>query len=240
MPRLMTLSLLMCATLLMSACAESLHQAQRTADSLGIPLELEKEIDKSIGLTDLQQAPGEYIGRTVMLGGTVIRGKRTREGTELEILQRPTGGEGRLTEDRLRSEGRFLAVRETSLDPASLPEGTPITVIGTVKGVTTRQLDESEYAYPVLEVKHIIDWKSLVAERPRGWGSYYGSYYPPYGYGGSGFYPYSSWGGPFGGFGGYGGYYGGRGFYGPSRGFSPGPSSPPPPPPSVSPRLRGR
>ena len=29
--------------------------------------------------------------------------------------------------------------------------------------MTTRQLDESEYAYPVLEVKHIIDWKSVVA-----------------------------------------------------------------------------
>jgi len=241
MSRMVVLLPLLWGLVLLSACAESVHQVQRTAESLGIPRELENEIDKSVRFTDLQQAPGEYVGRTVMLGGTVIKGKRTREGTELEVLQRPTGEEGRLTEDRLRSEGRFLAVRAASLDPASLPEGTPITVIGTVKGVTTRQLDESEYAYPVLEVKHIVDWKSVAAQRGTDQGPYYGAYYPPYGYGWGGYSPYSSWWGPFGGFGrygGYGGYYGGRGFYGPSRGFSPGPSSPPPP--SVSPRLRGR
>jgi outer membrane lipoprotein len=216
----------------LSACAESIHQVQRTAESLGIPLELENEIDRTVHFADLQQAPGEYIGRTVMLGGTIIKGKRTKEGTELEVLQRPTGEEGKLTEDRLRSEGRFLAVRETFLDPASLPEGTPITVIGTVKGVTTRQLDESDYVYPVLEVKHIIDWKSLEA-RARDRTLYYGSYYPPYGWGGFypyGAYPYSYWGGP--------GFY--RPYYFGPRSFSPGPSSPPPPPPSVPPNLRRR
>ncbi|HWF60781.1 MAG TPA: Slp family lipoprotein [Nitrospira sp.] len=232
MSRMIALFSLLCGLLILSACAESIHQVQRTAESLGIPLELENEIDRTVRFADLQQAPSDYVGRTIMLGGTVIKGKRTKEGTELEVLQRPTGEEGRLTEDRLRSEGRFLAVRETFLDPASLPEGTPITVIGTVKGVTTRQLDESDYVYPVLEVKHIIDWKSLEA-RTRDRSLYYGSYYPPYG--GAGFYPYgalpySYWGGP--------GFY--RPYYFGPRSFSPGPSSPPPPPRSVPPNLRRR
>ncbi|HSA85672.1 MAG TPA: Slp family lipoprotein [Nitrospira sp.] len=233
MSRLIALFCLLCGLSILSACAESVHQVQRTAESLGIPLELENEIDRSVRFADLQQAPSEYVGRTVMLGGTVIKGKRTKEGTELEVLQRPTGEEGKLTEDRLRSEGRFLAVQETFLDPATFPQGTPITVIGTVKGVTTRRLDESDYVYPVLEVKHVIDWKT-VASQNRDRSLYYGSYYPPYGLGGFypyGAYPYSYWGGP--------------GFYRPypyyfGPGFSPGPSSPPPPPPSVSPRLRGR
>jgi outer membrane lipoprotein len=235
MSRMMALFSLLCGLMILSACAESIHQVQRTADSLGIPLELENQIDRNVRFADLQQAPSEYVGRTVMFGGTVIKGKRTKEGTELEVLQRPTGEEGRLTEDRLRSEGRFLAVRETFLDPASLPEGTPITVIGTVKGVATRQLDESDYVYPILEVKHIIDWKTLAARKDRS--LYYGSYYPPYGYGWSGFspygaYPYSYWGGP--------GFYRPYPYFGP-RSFSPGPSSPPPPPPAnVHPRLRGR
>ena len=233
MSRMIALIFLLCGLSILSACAESIHQVQRTAESLGIPLELENEIDRTVRFADLQQAPNEYVGRTVMLGGTVIKGKRTKEGTELEVLQRPTGEEGNLTEDRLRSEGRFLAVREAFLDPASLPQGTPITVIGTVKGVTTRQLDESDYVYPVLEVKHIIDWKSLAARKDRS--VYYGSYYPPYGLGGFypyGAYPYSYWGGP--------GFYRPYPYFGP-RSFSPGPStSPPPPPSSVHPRLRGR
>lgn len=238
MSRMFVLAPLIYGTVMLSACAESIHQVQRDTELLGVPLGLEKEIDTSVSFADLKRAPGEFIGRTVMVGGNVIRAKRTGAGTELEVLQLPNEKEGTLTEERLRSEGRFLAVRESFLDPASLPQGTPITIIGTVKGETTRQLDESDYTYPVLEVKHIIDWNSIATQRRRDRSPYYGAYYPPYGWSG-----YSAY-GPYGGFGGpYGGYWGGRGFYGPfygPRSFSPGPSSPPPPPPSVSPRLRGR
>jgi outer membrane lipoprotein len=242
MSRMTVLAPLFCAALMLSACAESIHQVQRDTELLGVPLGLEQEIDSSVSFADLKRAPSEYIGRTVMIGGNVIRAKRTDAGTEVEVLQLPSAKEGGVMEERLRSEGRFLAVREQFLDPASVPAGTPITVIGTVKGETTRQLDESDYTYPILEVKHIIDWNSIASQRRRDRSPYYGAYYPPYGY--SGFSPYGGyWGrrpfGGFGGYGGYGGYYGG-GFYGPSRGFSPGPSAPPPPPSSPSPRLRGR
>jgi outer membrane lipoprotein len=232
---------LVCAGILLSACAESLHQVQRDTELLGIPPGLEKEIDTSVSFADLKRAPGEYVGRTVMVGGNVLRAKRTETGTELEILQLPTEKEGPQTEDRLQSEGRFLAIRGAFLDPASLPEGTPITVIGTVKGETTRQLDEIDYTYPILEVKHIIDWNSVAAQRQRDRSPYYGAYYPPYGPGG--LYPY---GGAYGGYwwGPFGGYYGGRGFYGrPYFGGGGGGSSPspaPPPPARVHPRMRGR
>lgn len=240
MSRMTALAPLIYGILVLSACAESIHQVQRDTELLGVPLGLEQEIDTTVSFADLKRAPSEYVGRTVMLGGNVVKAKRTEAGTELEILQLPTEKEGTLTEERLRSEGRFLAVRETFLDPASLPQGTPITIIGTVKGETTRPLDESNYTYPILEVKHIIDWNSVASQRRRDRSPYYGAYYPPYGP--SALYPY---GGPYGGYWGgpFGGYYGGRGFYGPSRGFSGGApsfSSPPPPPPSVHPRLRGR
>lgn len=238
MVRMTILTALIGGTMLLSACAESIHQVQRDTELLGVPLGLEQEIDATVSFAELKRAPSEYIGRTVRIGGNVIRAKRTNAGTEVEVLQLPTETTGGLTEERLRSEGRFLAVREQFLDPASLPEGTPITVIGIVRGETIRQLDESDYTYPTLEIKHIIDWKSIAAQRGRDRSPYYGAYYPPYGY--SGFSRYGGWGGPFGGYGGYGGYYGGRGFYGPSGGFSPGPSSPPPPPSQVSPMLRRR
>ncbi|MGE0470164.1 MAG: Slp family lipoprotein [Nitrospira sp.] len=241
MSRLMVLAPLVGAVLMCSACAESIHQVQRDTELLGVPVWLEKEIDTTVSFAELKRTPSAYIGRTVMIGGNVIRAKRTGTGTELEVLQLPTAKDGILTEERLQSEGRFLAVREAFLDPASLPEGTPITVIGTVTGETTRLLDESDYTYPLLEVKHIIDWNSIAANRRRDRSPYYGAYYPPYGY--SGFYPYGGYGSLWGPFGGYGGYYGGRGFYGPYRGFSPGSgsfSSPPPPPSSVHPRLRRR
>jgi outer membrane lipoprotein len=241
MSRMTMLVFLIGGAVMVSACAESIHQVQRDTELLGIPLGLEQEIDATVSFADLKRAPSEFIGRTVMLGGTVIRAKRTEAETEVEVLQLPTERDGPLSDDRLRSEGRFLAVRGAFLDPASLPQGTPITVIGTVKGETTRALDESDYSYPILEVKHIIDWNSIASQRRRDRSPYYGAYYPPYGY--SGFSPY--W-GPFGGPGAYGGYgyYGGRGFYGRpyfgggGGGFSPSPA--PPPPAHVHPRMRGR
>ncbi|MGQ0556858.1 MAG: Slp family lipoprotein [Nitrospiraceae bacterium] len=240
MLRMTVLASLVCGGLMLSACAESIHQVQRDTELLGIPLGLEQEIDATVNFAEVKRAPSQYIGRTVMFGGNVIRAKRTDAGTEVEVLQLPTAKGGGVTEERLRSEGRFLAVREQFLDPASIPAGTPITVIGTVKGETTRQLDESDYTYPILEIKHIIDWKSVAAQRGRDRSPYYGAYYPPYGYSGFSRFGYGGWGGPFGGYGGYGGFYGGRGFYGPSGGFSPGPSAPPPPPSSVPPNLRRR
>ena len=194
MSRMTILAPLIYGTVMLSACAESIHQVQRDTELLGIPLGLEQEIDAGVSFADLKRAPSEYIGRTVMVGGTVIRAKRTEAETEVEVLQLPNEKDGPLSDDRLRSEGRFLAVREQFLDPASLPQGTPITVIGTVKGETTRPLDESDYTYPVLEVKHIIDWNSIASQRRRDRSPYYGAYYPPYG--SSGFYPYGGFWGP--------------------------------------------
>jgi outer membrane lipoprotein len=235
--RMIVLAPLACGVLLLSACAESLHQVQRESERLGVPLGLEKEIDTSVTFADLKRSPGAYVGRTVMIGGKVIRAKLMETGTEVEVLQLPTATEGGPTEDRLQSEGRFLAVRQAFLDPASLPEGTPITVIGAVQGAATRRLDESEYTYPILEIKHIIDWKSVAAQRPSGDPFYYGPYfspfyYPPVGFGG--FYPYGGYPGGY-----WGGYRGGSGFYRPVPHMTPR-SSPPPPPRSVPPNLRRR
>lgn len=234
MSRMMVHGSLLCIVLIMSACAESFHQVQRDAALLGVPSGLENEIDSSVRFSDLKNSPHEFIGRTVMIGGTVIRAKRTEVRTEVEVLQLPTEKDGPTADERLRSEGRFLAVRDVFLDPATLPEGTPITVIGTVTGETTRPLDESTYTYPLIEIKHLIDWSRIAAERRRDRTPNYGFYAPPYGW--SGFYPYGGFWGPYGG-------YWGSGFYGRSPYFAPrAPShSPPPPPPrSVHPRLRGR
>jgi outer membrane lipoprotein len=66
-------------------------------------------------------------------------------------------------------------------------------VIGIVKGSTTRPLDESEYTYPILEIKHLIDWNTVASQKSGGdAAAFYGPYYPPYGYWGRpyGYYPY--------------------------------------------------
>ncbi len=184
---------LLSGLLILASCAGSAHQVRRNVVYLDVPPELEQQIDTSVTFVDLQAAPANYVGRVVKVGGVVIRAKRTKVQTEIEILELPTEAAGPPTTKRLRSEGRFLAVREVFLDPASVPPGTPITVIGVVQGSATRPLDESEYTYPVLEIKHLIDWSAVASRRSRGGAAaFYGPYYRPFGYWGGlyGSYPF--------------------------------------------------
>jgi outer membrane lipoprotein len=225
MVRMILIPPLLGGLLILSSCAESIHQIERTSGYFGVPPELEQQIDRSVKFADLRAAPANYIGRVVTVGGIVIASKRKKQHTEIEILELPTRSDGPSTKDRLQSEGRFLAVREEFLDPASVPAGTPVTIIGVVTGSTTKPLDESEYTYPVLAIKHLIDWNT-VASRDSGGSAaaYYGPYYSPYGYWGPahGYYPY--YGGPY------------PVIIAPPRPSSP--PLPPPPPQGIPPRFR--
>jgi outer membrane lipoprotein len=224
MPRITIFALLLGGLLILSSCAESAHQIQRYTGDIDVPLDLAKQIDSSVNFVDLKAAPDNYVGRVIMAGGVVISAKRTKDQTEIEVLQLPTEG-GRLsTTDRLRSEGRFLAVREEYLDPATVPPGTPISVIGIVKGSTTRPLDDHEYLYPILEIKRLTDWTTVASQRPGGGAAaFYGPYYSPFGY----------WGGP----------YGYAPYWGRPYPFFIQPRSPSPPPPprqNIPPQFRKR
>ena len=223
MPRMNIFALLLGGLLLLSACAESAHQIQRNAGHADVPLELARQIDASVNFVDVKAAPANYVGRIIMAGGIVISAKRTKDQTEIEILQLPTEGGEPSTTDRLRSEGRFLAVREEFLDPASMPPGTPVTVIGVVKGSTARPLDDSEYVYPILDIKHLTDWSAVAAQQSGGSAAaFYGPHYSPFGY----------WGRP----------YGFSPYFGRPAPFYNQPRSSPPPPPrhNIPPQFRKR
>ena len=218
------IALLLGGLLILSSCAESAHQVSRNAGHIDVPLELATQIDTSVSFIDLKAAPANYVGRVIMVGGVVISAKRTKDQTEIEILQLPTEGGEPSTTERLRSEGRFLAVQEEFLDPATVPPGTPITVIGVVSGSTTRPLDDSEYNYPVLDIKHLTDWSAVALQQSEGSAAvFYGPHYSPFGY----------WGRPYG----YSPYFGRPyPFYSQPR-----PPSPPPPPrQNIPPRFRRR
>jgi outer membrane lipoprotein len=78
------------------------------------------------------------------------------------------------------------------LDPATLPRGTFVTVTGDVTGSITMPLDETDYTYPVIEIKNLRVW-SLEEAAYRGrpypyyspapyWGPYWGPYWRPWPY----------------------------------------------------------
>ena len=133
-----------------------------------IPSELEEQIDSSVSFRDIQASPQSLQGKTVLLGGEVLAAKRVQEGTELEILQLPVTTDDPPAERRSESQGRFLALDRTLTDPASLPPGTRLTLVGAVTGEEIRRLDESTYRYPTVEAKHMYVWEpDVYRERSR-------------------------------------------------------------------------
>ena len=206
--------------LLLAGCAESSHQLQSEDWRPPLPPELEQQLNPSVEFPTVQANPSPYRGKTVMFGGIVLSAKRTADQTEIEVLELPLRDRVPQTSDRMRSRGRFLAVQETFLDPAVVPAGTPLTVIGEVTGSTTRPLDQSRYTFPVLAIKHLIDWNTVAAEQ----GNTVSGYPAPY------YYSPGFWWGPYGGYP-YWGY--------PYWGYPPiiirQPVPPPPPPPSSVP-----
>ena len=123
-----------------------------------IPEELEPLVDRSIPFHDVAVAPDSYRGNLVVLGGEVLRAKRLKNGTQIELLQLPLDKQERPILDRQQSHGRFVAIRQEFLDPATLVKGTMMTIVGELSRAKTEYLDDGEYRYPVLDVRHLHIW----------------------------------------------------------------------------------
>lgn len=132
----------------------------------------------AISFQQLKGSPDTYRGQSVTFGGEVLTAKRLKDGTRIEVLQLPLTQKGEPAADLTQSEGRFIAMQRQFLDPATIPPGTRLTVTGDVSGTTTLPLDETDYTYPVLEIKSVRVWPRY-AEAPNVRYVPYG-YYSPY------------------------------------------------------------
>ena len=119
---------------------------------------MEPLIDRTVSFRDVLASPESYKGRVLVLGGEVLKAKRLRDSTQIELLQLPLDEGEAPSRDRQQSQGRFLALRQEFLDPATMVEGTRVTVVGEVSGAKTDRLDDVEYRYPTLIVKHLHVW----------------------------------------------------------------------------------
>jgi len=134
-----------------------------------IPEALGPLVDRAVGFRELVNAPESYQGKVVVLGGEVLKAKRVKEGTQIEFLQLPLDQREKPLLDRQQSQGRFLAIQQEFLDPATIVEGMKMTIVGEVSGAKTDYLDDVEYRYPVVILKHLHFWPapSYDHARPR-------------------------------------------------------------------------
>lgn len=123
-----------------------------------IPEALEPLVDRAVTFRELVAAPDLYRSKIVVFGGEVLKARRLKNGTQIELLQLPLDKKERPILDRQQSQWRFLPIQQEFLDPATIVEGTRMTTVGEVSGAKIDHLDDVEYRYPLLIVKHPHTW----------------------------------------------------------------------------------
>ena len=171
---------ILCIAAAMAACASS-----------GNLYESEQGGPQTPPFSQIKAAPDSFRGQSLVLGGQVLTARRMKDGTRIEVLQLPLNDSQQPTLDLMKSQGRFVAVQREFLDPATIPQGTFLTVTGEVTGSITLPLDETNYTYPVIEIKNFRTWipsqdSTLSRNRPY---PYYSPFMSPF-WGPYGRFPY--------------------------------------------------
>jgi outer membrane lipoprotein len=140
------------ALLLTSACAPP------------FPQQMLARVDRNLSLKELQKNPDNYKGAWVMLGGMIVAARNTKEGTVIELLQKPLDSAGRPLQTDT-SEGRLLIVADEFLDAAVYHAGRELSVIGEVSGQKVQPLGEIEYNYPLVQARSLHLWDPASGSR---------------------------------------------------------------------------
>src|SRR5574337_732709 len=114
-----------------------------------ISKQVREQVRPDITFTEVLNDPERYKGQMIILSGIIIETENTKEGTLLQILQRPAGFRGK-PKDVDETGGRFLALDSRYLDVTVFSKGRAVTIAGEVQGKRTLSLGEIEYTYPLI------------------------------------------------------------------------------------------
>lgn len=116
--------------------------------------ELRDIATKEIAPIDIMKDPDVYKGKIIIIGGIIVSSINTKEGTYIEVVQKPLDYRGR-PEDTDISYGRFIILYEGYLDTAIYSQGREITVAGEVIGKIMRPLGQIQYQYLLIKSKEL-------------------------------------------------------------------------------------
>ena len=124
-----------------------------------ISQEILKTVDQAITFEQILKSPDTYKGKTVLLGGTIVKATNLSEGTLIEVIQQPLNTRY-MPINPEASKGRFIILFKEFKDPAIYSAGRLITVVGEIIGSQTRPLGEAHYQYPLISPTEYYLWKS--------------------------------------------------------------------------------
>jgi outer membrane lipoprotein len=139
------------------------------------------QVDPDLSLNQILQSPNNYVGKKVVLGGTIIQTRNLENVTEIEVVEKDLDCFG-YPNFGYESRGRFLFRKQGYLEAEIFTKDRIVTGGGTVVGTRSGKIGEAEYEFPVIEVEELKLWDPPVQ-------SYW---FPPYAYGPylTGPYPY--------------------------------------------------
>jgi outer membrane lipoprotein len=134
--------------LLMAGCARVISESSM------------RLVDQNITFGMLQTNPQAYVGRYLLLGGTIADVRNTNEGTILDVNQYDLDF-AQTPKVSGQSGGRFLATTDTFLDPFIYKSGLKVTIAGKVMGKQIRSHDGEQYVYPVIDVREMHLYREM-------------------------------------------------------------------------------
>lgn len=152
-----------------------------------ISKDIRDQVARDLSFKEVLQDPEAYKGKMVLWGGVIIKAENQKEGTLIEVLQKPTDREGRPKDVDL-SDGRFLALYDGFLDAAIYAREREVTIAGEIKEKRVLPLGDIQYSYPLILVRQLHLWPAERKEQlypypyPRPYGPYPWWWYHPYPY----------------------------------------------------------
>ncbi len=115
------------------------------------------QADRTLTFRQLQADPDTFKGKIIILGGIIAQTNSAKQGTMLEIVEKPLDywGKPKRTDE---TGGRFLVIHSGYLDPLIFAPDREITVAAEIEGTRSKALGEIEYSYPVVVSKELKLW----------------------------------------------------------------------------------
>ncbi len=124
--------------------------------------QLSRQADKTIPFDSLERDPRPYKGKIVILGGIIMQTTTLKEGTLIEVLQKPLDywGKPRRTDT---SGGKFLVYYSTYLDPLVYAPEREITVAAEIESERSKAFADIDSGSLLLLSRELKLWPK---ERP--------------------------------------------------------------------------
>ncbi len=155
-----------------------------SACSSNIPPAIKQPLEGSPGIAQVRHQASDYIGQKVRWGGVILEIENKEDSSQLTVVAFPLNDDGQpIPGDN--SQGRFLAIVDTFLEPQLYSAKREITFSGHLRRSEVRKVGEFSYDYPVVYAEDYYLWpvreEQSYHDMPPYW--WYDPYYPwPYSY----------------------------------------------------------